>query len=206
MKAEVKTLDNEPAGEIELNDAIFGIAPRVDILHRVVTWQQAKRRSGNHKVQERSEVSGSTAKIWKQKGTGRARHGNRKAPQFRGGGVAFGPRVRDHAHKLPKKIRSLGLKCALSAKQADGTLVVLDDAKLDAPKTKLLNEKLKALGTERILIIDGDAVDANLKLAIGNVHSASALPAAGANVYDILKHDTLALTKAAVASLEARLS
>ena len=168
-------------------------------------WQLAKRRGGNHKVLERNEVTGSTAKIWKQKGTGRARHGNRKAPQFRGGGVAFGPRVRDHTFSLPKKVRRLGLKCALSAKQAAGDLIVLDEAKLSDGKTKTLIAKLAPFASKRLLLIDGPEFDVNLERAARNVRQIDLLASQGANVYDILNCDKLALTKAAVEHLEARL-
>ena len=205
MKATVFTLDNSEAGEIELADTVFGAKVRRDILHRVVRWQLAKRRGGNHKVQERNEVTGSTAKIWKQKGTGRARHGNRKAPQFRGGGIAFGPRVRDHTFSLPKKVRRLGLKCALSAKQAAGELIVLDEAKLSDGKTKTLIAKLAPFASKRLLLIDGPEFDVNLKRAARNVREIDLLASQGANVYDILNCDKLALTKAAVEHLEARL-
>ncbi len=206
MQAEVKTLDNGVAGTIELNDAVFGVEPRADILHRVVNWQLAKRRAGTHKTKQRSEVRGSGAKVWRQKGTGRARHGNKKAPIFRGGGIAFGPQPRSHETKLPKKVRALGLKCALSAKQAAGELVVLDDARLDEPKTKILAGKLKGLGWESVTIVGGAELDENLVRAARNIVGVRLLPSAGANVYDILRRDTLVLTKAAVEQLEARLA
>ncbi len=205
MKADVLTLDNKKAGSIELAEEIFGVLVRRDILHRVVRWQLAKRRSGNHKTKERSEVNGSMAKIWKQKGTGRARHSTRKAPQFRGGGVAFGPHVRDHAHSLPKKVRKLGLKCALSSKQADGDLLILDEAQLAEGKTKILKNKLDVLGASNILIIVGSQVDENLSRAASNLPDVSLLPSQGANVYDILRCEKLALTKTALEQLEARL-
>ncbi len=205
MKADVKTLENKKAGSIELDEAVFGLAPRADILHRVVNWQLAKRRQGSHKTKQRSEITGSGGKAWKQKGTGRARVGNRKAPQFRGGGVAFGPVVRDHAIKLPKKVRRLGLKLALSAKQAAGELTVLDTAALDEPKTKPLVDKLTKLGLEKALIIDGAELDGNMVKAARNIPHVRVLPVAGANVYDILRGGNLALTKAAVEALEARL-
>lgn len=204
MKAEVKTLDNEKAGSIELADAVFGLPARADILQRVVVWQLAKRRSGNAQAKERGDIRGSTAKIYRQKGTGRARHSTRKANLFRGGGVAHGPRTRDHAIKLQKKVRVLGLKTALSSKQADGTLTILENAAMDAPKTQALKAKLAALGLENVLIIDGE-VDANLAKAARNVPNVEVLPSVGANVYDILRRDHLVLTKAAVEQLEARL-
>jgi len=205
MKADVKTLDNKKAGGIELADEVFGLPERADILHRVVTWQLAKRRAGTHKVKERGEIKGSTAKIWRQKGTGRARHSSRKAGQFRGGGVIHGPRVRSHAIGLPKKVRALGLKTALSAKQAAGELMILEDAVLDEPKTKLLKGKLSALGCSDVLIIDGGEPDANLRRAASNLIGVQVLPSIGANVYDILRRNTLVLTKSAVEQLEARL-
>ena len=205
MQADVKTLDNEKAGSIELAEEIFGLKPRADILHRVVNWQLAKRRHGSHKTKQRAEITGSGSKAWKQKGTGRARVGNRKAPQFRGGGVAFGPVVRDHAIKLPKKVRRLGLKLALSAKQAAGELTVLETAALDEPKTKPLVDKLAKLGLEKALIIDGAELDGNMLKAARNIPHVRVLPVAGANVYDILRGGNLALTKAAVEALEARL-
>lgn len=205
MKADVKTLENKKAGSIELAEEIFGLKPRADILHRVVNWQLAKRRQGSHKTKQRSEITGTGSKAWKQKGTGRARVGNRKAPQFRGGGVAFGPVVRDHSIKLPKKVRRLGLKLALSAKQAAGELTVLDAASLDEPKTKPLVDKLAKLGLEKALIIDGADLDGNMVKAARNIPHVRVLPVAGANVYDILRGGNLALTKAAVEALEARL-
>ncbi len=205
MQADVKTLDNEAAGSIELADAIFGLEPRRDILHRVVTWQLAKRRAGTHNAKERAEIRGSSAKIWRQKGTGRARHGNKKAPQFRGGGVAFGPKPRDHGFDLPKKVRRLGLMNALSAKRAAGELIVVDAATLSAPKTKDLIGRLAKLELDDALIIDGMAVDENLARAARNVPKIDVLPSQGANVYDILRRKQLVLTKAAVAALEARL-
>lgn len=206
MQAEVKTLDNGDAGTIELADGVFGLPARADILHRVVTWQLAKRRAGTHKVKERGEIRGSGSKIFKQKGTGRARHSSRKANIFVGGGVVHGPRPRDHAHSLPKKIRALGLRTALSVKQAEGKLIVLDDAKLDDAKTKTLLSKLSGLGWEDVLIIDAAGPDENLQRAARNLPKVQVMPSVGANVYDILKRDRLALTKAAVEQLEARLS
>jgi large subunit ribosomal protein L4 len=206
MKAKVTTLDNKSAGSIELAEAVFGVTPRRDILHRVVTWQLAKRRDGNHATKERHAIKGSGAKIWAQKGTGRARHSSRKAPQFRGGGVAHGPRVHDHEHKLTKKVRALGLRSALSAKQAEGKLVILDAAALAEAKTKALTAKLTTLGWSDVLIIDGGDLDANLVQAAGNLAAVQVMASAGANVYDILRRDTLVLTKSAVELLEARLA
>ncbi len=205
MKAAVKTFDDKSAGSIELADDVFGLRPRADILQRVVTWQLAKARQGTHKTKQRAEIRGSGSKIYRQKGTGRARHSNRKAPIFRGGGVAFGPHPRDHAIKLPKKVRQLGLKTALSAKQAAGELVVLDEAKLDEPKSRLLVQKLEKMGWSSILLVDGAELDANLARAAKNIVGIKLLPSNGANVYDILHRETLVLTKAAVAQLEARL-
>ncbi|MBM3489560.1 MAG: 50S ribosomal protein L4 [Alphaproteobacteria bacterium] len=206
MKAEVKTLDNEAAGEIELAEAVFGLAARPDILHRVVTWQLAKRQQGTHKTKQRSEINRTSKKVYKQKGTGRARHGNRRAPIFRGGGITFGPQVRSHAIELPKKVRALGLKCALSAKQAAGELAVLDGAQLAEPKTKALASKLAKFGWRNVLIIDGPGLDENLQLAARNLPNVDLLPCKGANVYDILRRHQLVLTRAAVAELEARLA
>ena len=206
MQAEVTTLDSESAGMMELDDAVFGAPVRADILSRVVKWQLAKRRAGTHKTRGVGEISGTTAKPWRQKGTGRARHGSRRSPQFRGGAVTFGPVVRDHAFGLPKKVRRLGLRTALSAKAADGKLVVIDQAKLDAPKTRSLVAKLAKLGWGSVLVIDGPEIDVNFRRAASNIPQFDVLPQQGANVYDILRRDTLVLTKAAVEHLEARLS
>jgi len=205
MKTDVLTLDNKKAGKIDLAEDIFGVEVRRDILHRVVRWQLAKRRSGNHKTKQRAEINGTTAKMFRQKGTGRARASTKKAPQFRGGGVAFGPVVRDHGHKLQKKVRAMGLKCALSSKQADGDLMILDTASLDDAKTKTLAAKLLGLDAQNILIIDAGEMDNNLQLAASNLPEVMIMPSQGANVYDILRCKKLALTKAAVEQLEARL-
>jgi large subunit ribosomal protein L4 len=205
MQAKVATLDNQDAGTIELAEAVFGLTPRPDILHRAVTWQLAKRRSGNHKTKTYGEVEGSTRKIYRQKGTGRARHGAIRAPQFRGGGKAFGPVVRSHAIDLPKKVRKLALKTALSSMLAEGRLVILDAASLAEAKTGMLAKKLVGLGWKSVLVIDGPALDANFAIAARNIHGIDVLPQQGANVYDILRHETLVLTKAAVGHLEARL-
>jgi large subunit ribosomal protein L4 len=204
MKADVKTLDNKKVGSIELSDAVFGLPARADILQRVVVWQLAKRREGNHQVKERGEIQGSTAKIYRQKGTGKARHSTRKANIFRGGGVVHGPRTRDHSIKLQKKVRVLGLKTALSVKHSNGTLTILDSVSMEEPKTQALKLKLAALGLENVLIIDGE-IDGNLAKAVRNVPNVEVLPTAGANVYDILRRDNLILTKSAVEQLEARL-
>jgi large subunit ribosomal protein L4 len=206
MKADVIKLDAKAAGSIELSDAIFGLEPRADILHRVVRYQLAKRQAGTHKVKTRSEVSYSTKKIYRQKGTGGARHGARSAPIFRGGGVYKGPTPRSHAHDLTKKFRALGLRHALSAKATAGELVVLDAATLKNAKTKDLAKVLANLGWKKALVIDGADVDANFALAARNIDGIDVLPSQGANVYDILKANTLVITKAGAEALEARLS
>ncbi|MBK5912614.1 50S ribosomal protein L4 [Rhodothalassium salexigens] len=205
MKADVITLDAEKAGQVDLDEAVFGIEARADILHRVVTWQLARRRAGTHAVKTRGEVTGTTKKWYRQKGTGNARHGNKKPNIFRGGGNAHGPKPRDYDYSLPKKIRALGLRSALSAKQAAGKLIVVDAAALDAPKTRTLKDKLAKLSLDNALIIDGAEVDANFKRAAQNLPKIDVLPSMGANVYDILRRDTLVLTKAAVEKLEERL-
>ena len=204
MKINIHTLDNATAGQAELPDEIFAATPRLDIMARVVHWQLAKRRSGNHKTKGMSEVSGTTKKPYKQKGTGNARQGSLRSPQFRTGGVVHGPVVRDHGYDLQKKVRRLGLISALSQKQADGKLVVIDAATA-APKTKELAAKLKVLGWTNTLIID-HAVDANFLRASANIHRIDVLPTAGANVYDILQHDLLVLTTAAIEGLRERLA
>ncbi|MEO1918481.1 MAG: 50S ribosomal protein L4 [Paracoccaceae bacterium] len=206
MKTDVIKLDAKKAGSIELPDAIFGLEPRADILHRMVRYQLAKRQAGTHKVKTRSETSYSTKKIYRQKGTGGARHGSRNAPIFRGGGVYKGPTPRSHAHNLTKKFRALGLKHALSAKVAAGELVIIEDANLSEGKTKMLASVIKDLGWKRALIIDGAEVNENFARAAQNIEGVDVLPSAGANVYDILRRDTLVLTKSAVKALEARLS
>jgi len=205
MKLDVISLDASNAGSIELDDAIFGLTPRADILHRVVRWQLAKRQAGTHSVLGKSEVSYSTKKIYRQKGTGGARHGSRKAPTFRHGGTYKGPTPRSHAHDLTKKFRALGLKHALSAKAGAGELIVIDEAKLAEGKTRLLAQALKGLGWKRALVIDGAEVNANFARAAQNIAGLDVLPSIGANVYDILRRDTLVLTKAGVEALEARL-
>ena len=205
MKTTILTLDNKAAGDIDLSDDVFGLEPRKDILARMVNYQLAKRRAGTHKVKNRAEVAGNSQKIYKQKGTGRARQGNGKAPQFRGGGRAFGPTPRDHAHDLPKKVRRLALKMALSAKAADGKLIILDDAVAAEPKTKAVKAQFQGLGLNSALIVGGAEVDRNFALAARNIAQIDVLPIQGANVYDILRRDTLVLTKAAVEGLEARL-
>jgi large subunit ribosomal protein L4 len=205
MKADVVTIEAGSAGSVDLDDGIFGLKPRADLLQRVVRWQLANRQSGSHKSKGRSEVNGSTRKIVNQKGTGGARHGNRKAPQFRGGGKAFGPVVRSHGHDLPKKVRRLALKTALSTKQAEGKLIVLEEAKLAAPRTRDLADILAKLGLANVLIIDGAELDENFITAAANIPNVDVLPSMGANVYDILRRDTLVLTKSGLERLEERL-
>ncbi|RMH38637.1 MAG: 50S ribosomal protein L4 [Alphaproteobacteria bacterium] len=205
MKLDVIKLDGGKAGSVDLPSEIFELEPRADILHRVVRWQRAKAQQGTHKVKGRSETSYSTKKIYRQKGTGGARHGDRNAPIFRHGGVYKGPTPRSHAHDLPKKVRKLGLKHALSAKAAEGKLVVLEAAELAEPKTATLAKAVRNLGWKKALVIDGPAVDQNFARAARNIEGLDVLPSMGANVYDILRRDTLVLTKAAVEALEARL-
>jgi len=205
MKCKVINLENKAAGEIDLADEVFGTEVRRDILARMVNWQLAKSRAGTHKVKTRGEISGSTRKMYRQKGTGRARHGAASVTQFRGGATVFGPVVRDHSHKLQKKVRKLAMKSALSAKQAEGKLIVIDEAKLKAPKTRDLVGQLGKLGWADVLIVAGAEVDANFAKAASNIPHLDVLPSQGANVYDILRRDTLVLTKEAVENLEARL-
>ena len=205
IQCDVLTLENKLSGKVDLSESIFGVEVRTDILHRMVKWQLAKRQSGTHKVKERGEVRGSTAKIYRQKGTGRARHGSKKVSQFVGGGGTFGPVVRTHAFSLPKKVRRLALRCALSSKQSEGKLVILDSAQLQEPKTKTLSDKVKAFGWSSVLIVDSADLDENLQLAAGNLGSVDVISSEGANVYDILKRDFLVLTTAAVSDLEGRL-
>ncbi len=205
MKQDVITLANEKAGEIDLPEALFGAAPRADIMARVVHWQLAKRRAGTHKVKGMGEVSGTTKKPYKQKGTGNARHGSLRSPQFRTGGVVHGPVVRDHGYDLPKKVRRLGLISALSQKKAEGKLVVLDAAASEAGKTAALRKQVSALGWTSALVIDGAAVDAQFLRAARNIPGLDVLPTMGANVYDILRHDVLAVTKAGLETLKVRL-
>jgi len=205
MKVAVTTLDSKKAGDVDLADAVFGLPQRKDLLVRMVNWQLAKRRAGTHKVKSRGEVSGSTRKLYRQKGTGNARVGSARTSQRRGGGAAFGPVLRDHAHGLNKKVRSLALRTALSAKAADGKLVVLDKAEVKEPKTSDLAKKFGALGWASVLLIDGDTLNEGFARAARNIPNVDVLPHQGANVYDILRRDTLVLTKDAVAALEARL-
>jgi large subunit ribosomal protein L4 len=206
MKVQVKNLDGSNAkGDIELNDEIFGLEPRADILHRVVTWQLEKRRGTARGTRERADVARSGKKLGRQKGGGTARHGDRRAPVFIGGGKAHGARVRDFNPSLNKKVRALGLKMALSAKAKDGSLIVLNGLDVEEGKTKALAAQLKGLGFgTKALVIDGDALNVSFAKASGNLKGVNLLPAVGANVYDILNHDTLVLTRAAVEKLEAR--
>jgi len=204
MKLKVIKLNGASAGSVDLGDDIFGLDPRVDILHRVVRWQRNKAQAGTHKVKTRSETSYSKKKIYRQKGTGGARHGDRNAPIFRKGGIYKGPTPRSHAHDLPKKIRTLGLKHALSAKAKEGSLVILDKA-TSSGKTAELAKQVKDLGWKRALVIDGAEVNGDFAQAARNIEGLDILPTIGANVYDILKRDTLVLTKAGVEALEARL-
>ncbi|MEG3617774.1 50S ribosomal protein L4 [Magnetovibrio sp. PR-2] len=205
MKLDVISLDNKKSGSVDLDEAIFGLDVRSDLLARAVNWQLAKRRQGTHAVKGRTDVSGGGKKPFRQKGTGSARQGTSRAPQHRGGGAVFGPTPRSYEHKLPKKVRKLALKTALSAKQAEGKLVVVDTAELSAPKTADLNKKLAALGWGSALVIDGAEVNQNFALAAGNIIGLDVLPSQGANVYDILRHDTLVLTQDAVSKLQERL-
>ena len=204
MKLKVIKIDGASAGSVELGDDIFGLDPRVDILHRVVRWQRNKAQAGTHKVKTRSETSYSRKKIYRQKGTGGARHGDRNAPIFRKGGVYKGPTPRSHAHDLPKKVRTLGLKHALSAKAKEGALVILDKATASG-KTSELAKQVKDLGWKRALVIDGTQVNDDFAQAARNIEGLDILPTIGANVYDILKRDTLVLTKAGLEALEDRL-
>ena len=204
MKVSVITLDNKAAGDVTLADAVFGIEPRADIMARVVNWQLAKRRAGTHKVQIRSEIARTGAKLFRQKGTGNARHGAASSNIFRGGGVVHGPVVRDHGHSLQKKVRALGLKSALSAKARDGKLMVIDALKSDG-KTASLKGKLAKMGLENALIIGGETLDEKFQRAANNIPHVDVLPQAGINVYDILRRDVLVLTKDSAAHLEERL-
>lgn len=204
MTVDVVNSQNQKVGSIELSDAVFGLEPRKDILQRMVVYQLAKRQAGTHKAKTRGEVKATSKKMYRQKGTGGARHGNQAAPQFTGGGVAHGPQPRSHAIDLPKKVRRLAMKHALSAKRAANELVVLDDAKLGEAKTKALAEKFEKLGLRNALIVD-TTVDEKFGAAARNIANIDVLPLVGANVYDILRREKLVLTKAAVEGLEARL-
>lgn len=205
MKVAVRNLDNQIVGEVSLAEDIYGQAIRSDILHSVVNWQRSRKQQGTHKTKGLSEVSGTGKKPYKQKGTGNARLGTLRAPQCRGGAVIFGPVVRSHETDLPKKVRKLGLKIALSSKLAEQKLIILDRAVLSEPKTSILNGKLKNFETKSILLIDGKSIDNNFMRAAENIANFDVLPTIGANVYDILKHDVLILTKDALVALEERL-
>lgn len=205
MKIAILDWDNKKQGEVELNAKVFGLPARTDILQRVVHWQRAKKQAGTHKTKEIGDVSGTTKKPFKQKGTGNARQGSLRSPQMRGGATIFGPVVRSHAHDLPKKIRALGLKTALSVKAAEGKLIVVKDAALKSPKTSDLAKKLGALSLKSALVIDGDAVNDNFLKAARNIKFIDVLPAVGANVYDILRHQNLVITEAGLKKLEERL-
>ena len=205
MKTQIVNLKNEKVAEIDLIEEIFAKPYRKDIIARMVNWQLAARRSGTHKVKGESEVSGTGAKPYKQKGTGRARHGSLRSPQYRGGAVIFGPVVRSHAFDLTKKFRKLALKTALSAKLAENKLIILDEAVASTHKTKDILGSLKTLGLENALFIDGDVLDVNFKRATANLPHIDVLPQMGANVYDIVRCDRLVLTKAAVEALQSRL-
>ena len=204
MDHQVTTLDGGSAGSIALPDEIFAVEPRADILQRMVRWQLSKRQAGTHKTKTRGEISLTTAKWYKQKGTGRARHGAKSAPQFRGGGKAFGPVVRSHAHDLPKKVRALALKHALSAKVRDGGLVVWESAQVEDAKTKTLRASFERAALKSALIIDGAEPEAKFRVAARNLPGIDVLPVQGANVYDIMRREKLVLTRAAVEALEAR--
>ncbi|MGA0372946.1 MAG: 50S ribosomal protein L4 [Paracoccaceae bacterium] len=204
MKLDVINLDGSSAGSLELGDDVFGLEPRADILHRVVRWQRNNAQAGTHKVKTRRETSYSTKKIYRQKGTGGARHGDRNAPIFRKGGIYKGPTPRSHGHELPKKVRKLGLKLALSAMAKSGSLVIIENAETDG-KTSALAKQVKNLGWKRALVIDGSSVNEGFARAARNIEGLDVLPSVGANVFDILKRDTLVITKAGVEALEARL-
>jgi large subunit ribosomal protein L4 len=204
MDHKVTSLDGKADGSIVLPDEIFGVEPRADILQRMVRYQLSKRQAGTHKTKTRGEIALTTAKMYKQKGTGRARHGAKSAPQFRGGGKAFGPVVRSHAIDLPKKVRALALKHALSAKAKDGAIVVVDKAAVNDAKTKALRGHFEKLGFANALIVDGAEIDGNFRIAARNIPNIDVLPVQGINVYDILRRRTLVLTKAALDALEAR--
>ncbi len=204
MKVNIVNLSNHVVGDLDLSDDVFGLEPRADIISRVVRWQLAKAQAGLHQVKVRSDVSGSTKKIVKQKGSGGARHGSKRGAQFRGGGVIFGPVVRSHAHDLPKKIRALALKMALSSKHAAGKLCIVDSLDVQSVKTQEIKKSLKDLGTGSTLFIDALTVPQSFCLATRNLHNVDVLPAGGANVYDIIRHDTVFITSAGVEILKER--
>jgi len=205
MKAKVVTLDAAEAGEIDLDDAIFGLEPRADLIHRVVVWQLAKRRAGTHKTKTRGEVNRTTKKVYRQKGTGQARHGARSAPLFVGGGKAMAPVVRSHAYDLPKKVRTAALKHVLSAKAKDSRLIILDSAAVNEVKTAALAKRLGKLGDGNVLIVDG-VFDEKFALSARNLPKVSLLPVDGLNVYDVLRRDTLVVTKSWIKAIEERLA
>ena len=204
MKIDITSLDGQTDGSIELDDTIFGLRPRQDLIARMIRYQLAKRRAGTHQTKGRAEIARTGKKLYKQKGTGSARHGSARVPQFRGGGRAFGPVTRSHAHDLPKKVRALALRHALSAKAADGDIIVWNSASIPDGKTKALVERFEALGLKSALIIDGAAVEESFSLAARNIPMIDVLPIQGLNVYDILRRNKLVLTKAAVDALELR--
>ncbi|MFC4624981.1 50S ribosomal protein L4 [Daeguia caeni] len=204
MDLTITTFEGKDAGKVSLNEAIFGLEPRDDILQRVVRWQLARRQQGTHKALDRGEVSRTGSKMYKQKGTGRARHSSARAPQFRGGGKAHGPVVRSHEHDLPKKVRALGLRHALSAKAKASDLIIVDDLAAAEAKTKLLSAQFAKLGLDNALLIGGAEIDANFKRAASNIPNIDVLPVQGINVYDILRRGKLVLSKAAVEALEER--
>ncbi len=207
MKLDILTLDNKKSSILELDKSVFEAEVRADILHRMVTWQLAKRRAGSRKTQERSEVTGSRAKIVRQKGSGGARHGDKKVSQYRGGGVAHGPRVRSHEHKLPRKVRNMAMRCALSSKVKEGQLIILDNISFSSMKTKLLKENLSKLPLGKsTLFVTGDKLDENFNKALKNIPMHDLLPVQGANVYDILRRETLVLSKASAEALVSRLA
>jgi large subunit ribosomal protein L4 len=206
MDVKITTLAGDAAGNISLNDEIFGLEPRQDLLQRVVRWQLAKKQQGTHQAKGRADIARTGAKMYKQKGTGRARHSSARAPQFRGGGKAHGPVARSHAHDLPKKVRALGLKHALSAKLKSSSLIVIDDLAVSEAKTKALLANFAKLGLTNALVIGGAEVDVNFKRAAANIPNIDVLPIQGINVYDILRRGTLVLSKAAVEALEERFS
>ena len=204
MKIDITSLDGSSAGSVELKDDIFGLEPREDLIARMIRYQLAKRRAGTHAVKNRADIARTGKKMYKQKGTGGARHGSGRVPQFRGGGRAFGPVVRSHAHDLPKKVRALALRHALSAKAKDGEIIVWQNTDLDAPKTKALRAQFEKLGFGSALIIDGSAPNDNFRLAARSIPKIDVLPIEGINVYDIIRREKLVLTKAALDALEAR--
>lgn len=206
MQMDIINLDGKSVGKVELTDVIFGLEPRADILHRVVTWQRAKSRAGTHKVKTVSDVAGSSRKLFKQKKTGNARQGERYNPHMRGGGVVHGPVLRDHAIDLPKKIRVLGLKMALSSKLKEGSLIVIDSEKLSVSKTNAFAKQLKKLNLSSALFVSGAETDSNFKKSTANIVNIDVLPTIGLNVLDILKHEKLILTSDAVKAIEERLN